>query len=533
MIYLDLSDNSLEAIETSQNLIGGEKIIAAGRKDIPEGIIDNGLIADPDKLTKELLEIFSSSYPKEMKDKQIVVAISDKQVFTQRFSINVPDKETDISALVLEEAKKVLPYEPSELENFFKVINQSANSLEVLYTATPLTTIAHFGRFFRNMGLKMTFLSASSFSLFELLRLGISPEEKILYCTAHQKAAEYFVFDYLGPIINIGKKLGSKSLTAETKTVIKAFEEKHQLKFSKMIIGGTGSLEIQAKELQEEVELPVLKSSDVIDEVLFKLKISIETGGIPKMLFVNSLGLIQLTKSNAPSNFAKDFTSFDEVPPITASQVKEKPVISEGEKVETVSEKEVKQEVKQEEKKEEKKEEVSQYINESLVSYERPGLGKFLSKKIILIVITVIVALVVMFLLFSFTSKGKGGINIPFITQPTSTPTPTLVPSNTPTPTVDPKLKRSDLKVNVLNGTDKSGFAKETADLLEKAGYKNVGRGNADKDSYEKTVIQIKDDKKNYLPLIVGDLKDKFDTSTVESLDKDKKYDLIIILGKK
>ena len=83
------------------------------------------------------------------------------------------------------------------------------------------------------------------------------------------------------------------------------------------------------------------------------------------------------------------------------------------------------------------------------------------------------------------------------------------------------------------NGTDKIGFAKETAVYLEGLGYKILSKSNADKDDYEKTIIMITETKKNYLPLVISDLRDKFDTSSVESLDKDSKYDIVLILGKK
>jgi hypothetical protein len=130
-------------------------------------------------------------------------------------------------------------------------------------------------------------------------------------------------------------------------------------------------------------------------------------------------------------------------------------------------------------------------------------------------------------------NKGAN-IQLPFISAtPSPTPIPTIEPTITPTPTIDSKLKRGDLKVSIQNGTDKTGYAKETADFLESKGYKNIAKSNADKDNYEKTIIKVKDSKKNYLPLLSSDLKDKFDTSTVETLDAEDKYDVIVILGKK
>lgn len=538
MLYINLADSSIEIIQTNKNLIGGEKIIAVSRRDLPEGVISNGLISDSEKLAGSIKEALLSGYPKVIKDNSVSVAISDKQVFIKRMTILSDEEEKDMSSVVLNEAKKMLPYEPSELENFYKVLRKDASSSEVLYTATPLNTVAYFGRFFRNMGIQMRFISSTSFAIYELLKYGANTDGVVLYCSVDKKTIEYFIMDNLGPVLVLDKKLGSKSLVAEIKEVLKTLTEKYNLKAVKVIVGGTSSIEVHSQELNEGVEIPVVKTGEIIDEILFKAKVDFDTGGIPKMFFANSVGLLLLGKSSAPPNFAGDFKNYEgEVMPVTAMKIKEKV------EPEKTSVKEEEEKVDKPEKPEEKREVsikgetpdfglANNIGSGQILEYKKSFFNQFFSSKIALLIIVVIILVVGGGVFFSL-GKQKTNFSLPFLSSPTITPTPTVEPTVTPTPTVNPNLKRSDLKIQVQNGTDKTGYAKEIADFLTGKGYKNIAKGNADNTNYEKTVIKIKDSKKEYLPLVISDLKDKADTSTVEALEDSSKHDAVVILGQK
>jgi hypothetical protein len=89
------------------------------------------------------------------------------------------------------------------------------------------------------------------------------------------------------------------------------------------------------------------------------------------------------------------------------------------------------------------------------------------------------------------------------------------------------------LKVTVQNGTDTAGYAKEIGDYMEEKGYRNVVRENADVDTYTDTIIKIKEGKRNYLSLVLSDLKDKFLLATASTLDATASSDVVLILGKK
>jgi hypothetical protein len=121
------------------------------------------------------------------------------------------------------------------------------------------------------------------------------------------------------------------------------------------------------------------------------------------------------------------------------------------------------------------------------------------------------------------------------------TPTMTVKPSPTPktekkttlTPTKALiKLKRQDLKIQVLNGSQTAGLAKKTKEFLEKLGYQEIDIGNADNNEYKATKISLTSVKKDYFSLLVDDLKDDYQISSQPGeLKKDSDYDVVIIIG--
>lgn len=127
---------------------------------------------------------------------------------------------------------------------------------------------------------------------------------------------------------------------------------------------------------------------------------------------------------------------------------------------------------------------------------------------------------------------------------PTDTPTPEVskkpAVSNTPTPkpTVNPVdkttgLDRSDLSVEVQNGSGVSGAASKLSDSLKGFGYHIVSVGNADKSDYEKVLVLVKESKKSYLSLLTKDLGTSYSVgSSSADLSASASADARVIVGK-
>ncbi|HLD92372.1 MAG TPA: LytR C-terminal domain-containing protein [Patescibacteria group bacterium] len=120
--------------------------------------------------------------------------------------------------------------------------------------------------------------------------------------------------------------------------------------------------------------------------------------------------------------------------------------------------------------------------------------------------------------------------------EKTPVPTVTSTPEATATPTSGSKtdVKRSDIKVQVLNGSGTSGLAGKAKTYLEGLGYKDVAVGNASSSDFAETEIQIKDSVKGFLDTITTDLSKNYTVSKeTKVLTASSKFDIVITLGKK
>lgn len=127
---------------------------------------------------------------------------------------------------------------------------------------------------------------------------------------------------------------------------------------------------------------------------------------------------------------------------------------------------------------------------------------------------------------------------------PTNSPTPGISPteepgkSPTPKPTTEPVdkitgLDRSNLTVEVQNGSGVKGVANQGSDVLKTFGYHIVSIGNADNFDYENTTISVKSNLSKFLDLLKRDLGTSYKIGTTSSdLPASSSADAVVIIGK-
>lgn len=148
--------------------------------------------------------------------------------------------------------------------------------------------------------------------------------------------------------------------------------------------------------------------------------------------------------------------------------------------------------------------------------------------KVILIIVGIII-LVILVIVAIFAS-GKGSrltqkiANKPTLTSPSESPT------ETPTPTSE-ALKRSDLSIEIQNGSGKAGTASKASDFLKGLGYKIATTGNADNFNYDKTVVEVKPDKKAYLDQLKQDLSKDYTVGSASADLSKGSADAVVIIG--
>lgn len=125
--------------------------------------------------------------------------------------------------------------------------------------------------------------------------------------------------------------------------------------------------------------------------------------------------------------------------------------------------------------------------------------------------------------------RGPSTVTSLFV-KPTPTPTPSPVSTPTPTPVLS---DRSQLTIEVLNGSGKAGAAAKMQDFLKGKGYTVKKVGNAETSDFDKTQIHVKKDKEAFLGLLKTDVGEGYTVSSpAADLSDNSSYDAQVIVGK-
>ena len=128
------------------------------------------------------------------------------------------------------------------------------------------------------------------------------------------------------------------------------------------------------------------------------------------------------------------------------------------------------------------------------------------------------------------------GISALSVSKASPSPVASSVPDTESTPAPEPKsdVDRSEVKLQVLNGSGVSGLAGKAKTYLEGLGYKDVTVGNASVSNLTETTIAVKKDKESLLDTVTSDLSKNYKVAAdSETLPASSKYDFVITLGSK
>jgi len=103
----------------------------------------------------------------------------------------------------------------------------------------------------------------------------------------------------------------------------------------------------------------------------------------------------------------------------------------------------------------------------------------------------------------------------------------------TASPQLQEEIKKSDFKIQVLNGTGKAGAASGARDFLVAKGYNVVNVGNASNFNYQTSFVQVKQSKQQITDLLTNDLKERYTVTVGLPLAEGTPFDIIIIIGGK
>ena len=93
-------------------------------------------------------------------------------------------------------------------------------------------------------------------------------------------------------------------------------------------------------------------------------------------------------------------------------------------------------------------------------------------------------------------------------------------------------LERADLKIKILNGRGVAGTAADAKEFLTNLGWQITEIDNASSFDFEKTQIQIKESRLDFLGLLTKDLEGSYTIIEGEKLSETESFDALITIGK-
>lgn len=141
---MNLSDSSVEAVELQQGLFGRPAIRAYNRVLLPDGCMDNGVIKSPAALAENLRQLFAAAHPHPIAGAAVAMSLPETQLFSRLLSFPREVSIEQISATIIDQFSRYLPFEFSEVVYDHFSLGQRGNYRDVLLVAIQRTVLESY-----------------------------------------------------------------------------------------------------------------------------------------------------------------------------------------------------------------------------------------------------------------------------------------------------------------------------------------------------------------------------------------------------
>lgn len=482
MISVSLSLSKVKILEIEKNMFG-KLLVKSG------GVADSASETDWKEKVEPLL-----------RNQHVGFALSDSKFFIFRFEVASDIAREVLQATIFEKVKQIIPLPLENLLYDFKFFRRKDdNSQHVLFIASTIEHILPVYESWKKNEGKSLFIVPQCLSVFQMLQLGISHEEKILFINAEKENATITFYDFYGPIMNLSDPIPLDNLSTGIKKALTYFMEKYKTDITSVLIGGGAEDRVDVAKVEEAAKASVVKADTIFGDTVVSLGIQFNPDISPTN-FMDTLGVGVLGFDKESLNLMNSKTALMLEEALSYKDTKTD-IVSNASPVEV--------------KEHDNPDTSSPFRSHAPIQQKKSSFAIFIIMGILF------ASMGIGFLLFS------NKINMP--TQK-SVPQKEISPTSTPIPT--PVPDKTELTVNVLNGSGQRGAAVDFSDMLKKKGYTQISTGNADNFAYESVTIKLKEKFKSFASLLESDLKDLYTVSFGENLGQDDSFDAVIIVGK-
>lgn len=470
MIYLYLDTASIKVLSLSKTLFG-QYTVSYFQKKHTSKILEKGKVVTVDLVASAVKEALTMADPSKIKEKEVCLILPQESFEFARYEVPQDISETAIKPFIEDKVRAQSDFSLDDVLYDYVLIRQQQES-NILFYAQRKEIYAQYYEALHLLGLSIEYLVPDTLCYFTLFAKTLRKDkrENILYVFYSDSSSYGYIYDSLGLLEKTHYHFHEPIETA-LHTTAATLSHRH-IKLNRIIISGMQSAQIR--------------------QDTFTKKVGIWTNLLKKIIptfYQEYLTLLSTTDKNFPLlDFDVCLGAFIAFCEHNVFSIKS--------------------------------------MSKSMVRVRSPSMHK---RDIIVFLASFFISFIIIVSFFRF-----GGLTLFSLKnvyeKPTIIPTSSLssIPSSTPVPSID----RRALKIKVLNGGGIKGKAGEVKDILTEKGYGEILTGNADNFDYEKTEIQIVDDKKEVFSLLQKDLADYVTLDKTSSLDSDSSADIIIIVGK-
>lgn len=482
MIYLYLDKNRIKFLSLAKTFLGQYQA-SYFQKAYKTNLLEKGKVINVDLLASAIKEILL--YSPEIKDKDVCLILPQDSFEFARYDVPEDISEIAIMPFIKSKINAKIDFLLEEGISDYIISKQNEGASKVLFFVQDKAVFAKYNQALQLLGLIPKFIIPETLCYFKIFEKTLKKEKKenILYVSYEKQFSFGYLYDSLGLLKKeryYFEEFIENSLKQTAEELIK-----EDLKLNRIILSGA--------------------NSDSVRQDIFTKKVGVWTNSFKKII----------------ANFYQDYLKLIIAPPGKSLPLLDFDVclgafiLSRDNKLFSAG-----LPVK------------NQEANHRFEIKKLSKPLKFLNlRDIVIFIISFIISFVV---IFSFKQLNLSKIKEQLSKQKkektaslSSSPAQVLA---TPTPKIT--LDKTKFKIKVLNGAGIKGKAMEVKEILKNKGYSEILTGNASAFNYEKTELEIKDDKKEAASILISDLSENVNLKVISSLEENSSADAVLTIGK-
>ena len=260
-IGIYFTDDYIEVSEISSDL---KRLVRFNQTPLPTGLIVNGEIRDPARLSQVLIRMLSETQPSPISaGMDVVVGISDSRVFLREFTLPKLAGR-DVDEAIDWQVKSLLPVLPGEVETDRIIIGKDVSGLiEVLLAAIPKNIIKAYMGLVRGIGLNLVSVEPAVFSNIRIIDPGQLKGKNQLMVFLGDGATEFIYLTNGNPRLSdflTEQDIESKGgILTSVREYVKFANSKHpERPVQELLVSGFSSTIVEIANRLQETKLPVV-----------------------------------------------------------------------------------------------------------------------------------------------------------------------------------------------------------------------------------------------------------------------------------